>query len=57
MKDWLTQARSNWDALVAFFLAYLAVAVWLGPGYYFLVWWVVLDLYVLKVALATPKRR
>ncbi|MBF6600084.1 MAG: hypothetical protein IVW36_06210 [Dehalococcoidia bacterium] len=57
MKNWLTQARNNWDALLAFLLAYLAVAIWLGPAYYFLIWWVVLTLYVVKVALDTPTRR
>lgn len=55
MKNWLLQARKNWDAFLAFFLCYIAIAIWLGPGYYFLVWWTIGSLYVLKVALETPK--
>lgn len=33
---WVAGIRKNWDSLLAFSLAFLAVALNLGPGYFFL---------------------
>jgi hypothetical protein len=54
LRRWLTDARRNWDAILALVLGVTAIGAWLGPGYYFLTLWILLSLYVLKVALDTP---
>lgn len=36
MTSWLQTARRNWDAFLAFGLVYFAIALVLGPGWYFL---------------------
>ncbi|MHB8684309.1 MAG: hypothetical protein ACYC9X_08290 [Dehalococcoidia bacterium] len=51
MKSWLDQARKDWAAILACCLCYLVVAVYLGPGYYFLLWWTVGSLYILRESL------
>lgn len=51
MKDWLRMAAKNWDAVLAFTLFFLVIAIYGGPGYYFLVWWLLGSLYILHVAL------
>jgi hypothetical protein len=51
MATWLTSLRSNWDALLAFSLAYLAIAMNLGPGYYFLTLYVTGCAYIVRTAL------
>ena len=51
MGNWLRTAGPNWDALLAILLVYAVVAIYLGPGWYFLVWYVCLCGYVIRVAL------
>ncbi|HZP56378.1 MAG TPA: hypothetical protein VFC53_02345 [Dehalococcoidia bacterium] len=51
MRDWLRTLRQNLDALVAFTLCFVAVAMYFGPGYYFLAWWTIGTLYLVRVAL------
>jgi hypothetical protein len=51
MATWLTSLRSNWDAVLAFSLAYLAIAITLGPGYYFLTLYVTGCAYIVRTAL------
>lgn len=47
----LSRLRSDWDAILAFSLAWIAIAVNLGPAYYFLLLFVVCCAYVIRVAL------
>ena len=54
LDDASANAKKNWDAILALSLAWIALAIWVGPGYYFLVLWTLGSLYVLKVALETP---
>jgi len=56
MRNWLTRAQRQWDAILAGTLSFAAIGVWLGPGYFFLAAWLLGSLYVLKVALETPGR-
>ena len=51
MAAWLTSLRHNWDAVLAFTLAYIAIAVNLGPGYYFLCLYLTGCLYIIRLAL------
>jgi len=51
MSQWISTARSNWDALLALTLAFVAIAVTLGPGYYFATWYLVGCAYVTRTAL------
>ncbi|MEX2225211.1 MAG: hypothetical protein WEB52_02030 [Dehalococcoidia bacterium] len=51
MSDWLRSLRRNWDALLAFTLVFGAVGLYFGPGYYFLLWYVVGCAYFIQVAL------
>jgi hypothetical protein len=51
MSQWITTARSNWDALLAFTLCFIAIAVTLGPGYYFAIWYLLGCGYVVRTAL------
>ena len=51
MTNWLHRARQDWDALLAILLVYAAVAIWLGPGYYFALLYVCLCGWVIRTAL------
>lgn len=51
MADWLHRARQDWHALFAILLGYAAVAIWLGPGYYFVLLYVCLSGWVIRTAL------
>lgn len=51
MAAWVSGLRENWDALLALSLAFLAIALNLGPGYYFLTWYLVGCGYIIRVAL------
>jgi len=51
MTNWLHQLGQNWDALLAILLVYIVVAIYLGPGYYFLLWYISLCGYVIRTAL------
>jgi hypothetical protein len=47
----LHSLRGNWDALLAFFLVYVAVAIYFGPGYYFALWYLSLCGCIVRTAL------
>jgi len=51
MMNWLAALRRDWDAVLAIFLVYLAVAIYLGPGYYFALWYLVLVACIVRTAL------
>jgi hypothetical protein len=51
MREWLATARRNWDVILALTLFFLAIAVTLGPGYYFAIWYLLGCGYVVRVAL------
>ncbi len=51
MTNWLHQVAQNWDAVLAILLVYVVVAIYLGPGYYFLLWYISLCGYVIRTAL------
>ncbi len=51
MSDWLRTAGQNCDALLAILLVYAVVAIYLGPGWYFLLLYVCLCGYVIRTAL------
>lgn len=51
MSNWLHQLGQNWDALLAILLVYVVVAIYLGPGYYFLLLFVSGCGYVIRTAL------
>lgn len=51
MSDWLRSLVRNWDVLLGFSLAFLAVAIYLGPGYYFLLWYIIGCAYLIRAAL------
>lgn len=51
MGAWLQRLRCNWDALLAFGLFWTAIAIHLGPGYYFLFLYVLGCGYLIRVAL------
>ncbi len=51
MTNWLHYLRQNWDALLAIMLVYVVVAIYLGPAYYFVLWYVSLCGYVIRTAL------
>lgn len=48
---WLGKLRGNWDAVLAFSLAWAAVAIRLGPGYYFLFLYLLGCAYIIRMAL------
>jgi hypothetical protein len=43
--------RRNWDALLAFGLVWTTIAIYLGPGYYFLFLYLLGCGYIIKLAL------
>lgn len=51
MTAYVQSLRRNWDALLAWSLVYLAVALNLGPGYFFLLWYLAGCAYVIRTAL------
>jgi hypothetical protein len=51
MTTWLRTAGQNLDVLLAILLVYVAVAICLGPAWYFLLWYVSLCGYVIRTAL------
>ncbi len=51
MSNWLRTAGQNWDALLAILLVYVVVAIYLGPAWYFILWYVALCGYVIRTAL------
>lgn len=51
MSRWLGSLRRNWDAAIALALGWAAVAIYLGPGYYFILLYVLLMLLIIRVAL------
>ncbi len=51
MATWVASVRTNWDAVLAFTLVYVAIAMTLGPGFYFLFWYLCGCAYVIQVAL------
>jgi hypothetical protein len=51
MSSLLRSMRRNWDALLAFFLAWTTVAIYLGPGYYFALLYVLTCLAIARTAL------
>jgi hypothetical protein len=51
MMSWLEALRRDWDAVLAIFLIYVVVAIYLGPGYYFLLWYLTLCACVIRTAL------
>ena len=50
MSNWLKSIRDNWDAILALGLSWLVIAVYLGPGYYFLILFVLGCLYIIRYA-------
>jgi hypothetical protein len=48
---WFSTLRENWHALLAVVLISAAVAIYLGPGYYFALCYVSLCGYVIHTAL------
>jgi hypothetical protein len=51
MASWFAALRRNWDAVLALSLFWAAVAIYLGPGYYFAVLYVLLCLLIARTAL------
>jgi hypothetical protein len=51
MSEWLRSLWRNWDALLAFTLVFAVVGIYFGPGYYFLLWYVIGCAYFIRVAL------
>lgn len=51
MTDWLRSLRRNWDAVLALVLVSTVVGMYMGPGYYFLGWYVLGCAYLIRVAL------
>ncbi len=51
MTTWLQTLRQNWDALLAVVLVYAVIAIYLGPVYYFVFWYVSLCGYIIRTAL------
>ncbi|MEX2245347.1 MAG: hypothetical protein WEC75_01555 [Dehalococcoidia bacterium] len=51
MGGWLRKAREHWNVLLAFALAWTAIAIHLGPGYYFLLLYVLGCVYIVRTAL------
>jgi hypothetical protein len=51
MGDWLRSLRRNWDTLLAGSLTLIAIGIYLGPVYYFVVWYVLGCAYIIRVAL------
>ena len=51
MGEWLRRVAANWDVILAFALVWAAVAVYLGPGYYFFLLYLLGCIYVIRVAL------
>ncbi|MDP9237328.1 MAG: hypothetical protein M3P30_08025 [Chloroflexota bacterium] len=54
MVTYLHVLRGNWDAALAFTLMWLAIAITLGPGYYFLSLYLTGCAYIIKQALKRP---
>jgi hypothetical protein len=48
---WLHALRQNWDALLAAVLVYTVIAIYLGPGYCFLLMFVLGCVYIMHTAL------
>lgn len=46
--------RSNWDAVTAFVLAFTAIAIVLGPGWFFLTWYFAGCAYLIYLCLKRP---
>ncbi len=51
MVNWLEALRHEWDAVLAIFLIYIVVAIYLGPGYYFALWYMILCACIVRTAL------
>lgn len=54
MTERLAVYRQNWDAFLAFTLVWIAIAVSLGPVYYFLALYFGGCAYIIKIALSRP---
>ena len=51
MTNWLHQLAHDWHVLLAILLVYVVVAIYFGPAYYFVLWYVSLCGYVIRTAL------
>ncbi|HYM14618.1 MAG TPA: hypothetical protein VEZ14_03600 [Dehalococcoidia bacterium] len=51
MATWLAALRRNLDALLAFSLAWIVIAIYLGPGYFFAFLYLLLSLLIARTAL------
>jgi hypothetical protein len=51
MSEWLQGLRRNWDVILAFSLVFIVIGMYLGPGYFFLTWYVLGSAYIIRVAL------
>jgi hypothetical protein len=43
--------RSNWEVVTAFLLVYVVIALYLGPGFFFLAWFLNGCAYIIHLAL------
>jgi hypothetical protein len=50
MGDWFRNLRDNWDAVLALGLAWLIIALYLGPAYYFIGLFVLGCVYIIRYA-------
>jgi hypothetical protein len=51
MTSWIASLRRNWDTVLAFALFWAAVAIYLGPGWYFALFYIFLCLLIARTAL------
>ncbi len=51
MVDRFRLLRRNWDTALAFTLIYTAIAIYLGPAYFFVVWFLNGCAYIIHEAL------
>ncbi len=51
MAQWLRSIGRNWDMFAAVVLAYIAIAIYLGPGYFFAAWFLNGCAYIIHTAL------
>lgn len=51
MGVWLHRLRGNWDAVLAFTLLWTTIAIYLGPAYYFVLFYLLGCSYIIRIAL------
>ena len=51
MVDWIRSLRGNWQSTLAWVLVYLVIAIYLGPVWFVLAWFVHGCAYIINMAL------